>query len=158
MNKKTLLSLIILDLIIMLIAASIFLFRFMSLSAVSALTKDIAATIENKAAPDAVTETAPAVNSSAETPKETPRLRNIKFTFRNSKAKKVEIIGDFNQWIPQSMEKGADNVWSVSLAIPPGEYAYNFVVDGLPKRDPNNSKVSNVGRGFPNSFLKLEPR
>ena len=72
--------------------------------------------------------------------------------------KKVEIIGDFTDWIPKKMlKKQTKQVVEVTLALAPGDYAYNFVINGKPKRDPNNAKICNAGRGFPNSFLKVKP-
>jgi hypothetical protein len=157
MNRKTLVSLIILDLVIMLIAVSIFLFRYVSLVSVSSITKALSSSPAAEPKNTLLTPDKKTAETNAENSKDVPKLRNIKFTFRNSKSTKVEIVGDFNNWEPGSMEKGPDNVWSITLSIAPGEYAYNFVVDGLVKRDPNNPKVCNVGRGFPNSFLKLDP-
>ena len=84
--------------------------------------------------------------------------RNIGFTFRHSKAKNVAIIGDFNDWTPEPMKKGGDFKWTFTQAIEPGEYSYNFVVDGRPVRDPNNQKISDTGRGFASSHLTVKPR
>ncbi|HLD29452.1 MAG TPA: glycogen-binding domain-containing protein, partial [bacterium] len=83
--------------------------------------------------------------------------RNIGFSFRHSKAKKVQIIGDFNNWVPQPLKKGKNYIWKITLRLAPGEYAYNFVVDGKPIRDPYNQKICNAGRGFTNSYLKVNP-
>ena len=83
--------------------------------------------------------------------------RNIRFTYRNSKVKKVQIIGDFNEWIPQELERGENFTWKIDLSLEPGDYAYNYMVDGRPVRDPNNQKVTDAGRGFPNSFITIKP-
>ncbi|MDI6757076.1 MAG: hypothetical protein QME32_03530 [Endomicrobiia bacterium] len=93
---------------------------------------------------------ADAVSSSQE-------LRNILFAFKSSSAKKVSIVGDFNDWIPQNMEKDAKGMWTISLKIPTGEYAYNFIIDGRPARDFNNPKTKDTGRGFVSSFLEVRP-
>jgi len=66
------------------------------------------------------------------------------------------VIGDFTEWIPIKMARGASHTWKLNVTLAPGDYAYNFVIDGKPKRDPNNPKVCNAGRGFPNSFLKVK--
>jgi len=82
--------------------------------------------------------------------------RRIGFTFFNSKCKKVEVIGDFNNWAPAPMQKINAKQWALTVPLEPGEYAYNFVVDGRPIRDPNNPKVCDIGRGFKNSLLKVK--
>lgn len=90
-------------------------------------------------------------------PKQAEEKRNIAFNYRGSQAKKVEIIGDFNGWIPQPLIKNSEHKWTINLQIPPGDYAYNLVVDGKPVRDPNNARKCNVGRGFVNSYLRVRP-
>jgi 1,4-alpha-glucan branching enzyme len=83
-------------------------------------------------------------------------MRRIGFTYFNSKCKKVELIGDFNKWVPEPMEQINEKQWAIAVAIAPGDYGYNFIVDGRPIKDPNNPKVCDVGRGFPNSLLKVK--
>ena len=83
-------------------------------------------------------------------------LRRIGFTYFNSKCKKVELIGDFNNWIPAPMEQINEKQWALAATIAPGEYGYNFIVDGRPILDPNNPKTCDVGRGFKNSRLKVK--
>ena len=83
-------------------------------------------------------------------------VRRIGFTYFNSKCRKVDVIGDFNGWIPAPMEKINAKQWAIAAPIAPGEYAYNFVVDGRPIIDPNNPKTCNVGRGFTNSLLRVK--
>lgn len=83
--------------------------------------------------------------------------RNIGFTFRHSKAKRVQIIGNFNEWVPQPLSKKENHTWSIAIRLVPGEYAYNFVIDGHPIKDPNNPKICDTGRGFSNSYLKVKP-
>lgn len=207
MNQKNLISIIILDVIVMLMAIGLIVFRYSSLTGTA--VKQGPTAIESEAPPDAEAPQKSAVPASEGTSSPLPsgsdsvsadasaaadeilgapptesdvldsgdqlvskassrktavkttmtgEARHIGFAYRNSKVKKVEIIGDFNDWNPASMKKGANHTWSVTVDIVPGEYAYNFVVDGKPVRDPNNPKICNVGRGFPNSFLKVKPR
>ncbi|PKN02039.1 MAG: hypothetical protein CVU77_01070 [Elusimicrobia bacterium HGW-Elusimicrobia-1] len=84
-------------------------------------------------------------------------LRNILFAVKSSAAKKVSIVGDFNDWTPQGMTKDASGMWTVALKIVPGDYAYNFIVDGRPVRDFNNPKTKDTGRGFVSSSLEVKP-
>lgn len=87
----------------------------------------------------------------------TPPVRNIKFVFFSSKAKKVSVIGDFNDWLPQSLIKVAPNKWEITLKITPGKnYLYNFLVDGKVVLDPNNKKPPQISpQGFKSSVLSL---
>lgn len=162
MNQKNLLSIIILDIIVMALALGLIIFRYSSLTETSPLPlRPVPAGVPAASVPPV---TAPAntvpssleadVTENLEPANELPR--NIGFQFRHSKARKVEVVGDFNGWVPKPMVKGKDYRWTVTLAIPAGEYAYNFVVDGKPIRDPNNPKICDVGRGFPNSLLKVK--
>ncbi len=173
MTRKNLISLMVLDLIVMALAIALMAYRYQAFSSlpISSLkqnTKQLSD--EPEAAPQAMPQAAqadiekPAEKPDIETAREektataaTAEKRNISFTYKNSKVKKVEIIGDFTDWIPKKMLKGAAGLWRINLALAPGDYAYNFVINGKPKRDPNNAKICNAGRGFPNSFLKVKP-
>lgn len=85
------------------------------------------------------------------------KLRKPKFVYFSSKAKKVELIGDFNEWIPQPMKKVAPNKWELVIEIPEGKYLYNFVVDGNRILDPNNKKPPELSPlGFKSSVLELK--
>ncbi len=60
------------------------------------------------------------------------------FYYKNSAAKKVNLIGDFNNWNPYSlpMKKDKSGYWEIEVDIPPGLYAYQFIVDGKYIKDP----------------------
>lgn len=162
MNRNNLISLIVLDVIVMMLAIGLMFYRYQSLAGIPVSTVAAQQGIKN---PEPATVKTEAVKS--EPPKETRQkvsdqparpseARNISFTYKNSIAKKVEVIGDFTEWIPIKMSKGASHTWKLNVTLAPGDYAYNFVIDSKPKRDPNNPKVCNAGRGFPNSFLKVK--
>jgi len=169
MTRKNLISLIVLDVIVMIMAVGLMAYRYqafsgLSLSTLSKTAANDAAKAASEPAPAPVQPTAGSASAVPETAAvEKPaantdvEARNISFTYKNSKAKRVEIIGDFTNWIPMKMTRGAANTWKINVTIAPGDYAYNYVVNGKPRRDPNNPKVCNAGRGFPNSFLKVKP-
>lgn len=176
MNRNNLISLIILDVIVMLLASGLLFYRYKTLTGmpvinISQMEKAPESNIESmkKTLPDLeqtkpVTETKPEKEQQSVLPvlkasekTVTSSKRNIRFTYKNSRVKKVQIMGDFNTWIPQFMVKSGSNTWSITIPIEQGDYAYNFVVDGKPVRDPNNTKTCNAGRGFTNSLLKVKP-
>ncbi|HBU69279.1 MAG TPA: hypothetical protein DEE98_02725 [Elusimicrobia bacterium] len=161
MNRQNLISLILLDAILLFIALGMFGYRYYSVTKASAPAAAVPQPSKTAAIPSPQARAQEADRIKPQTEKPAANgfkiTRNIGFTYRSSKARKVEVIGDFNDWIPRKMTKGKDYKWAVTLALEPGEYAYNFVVDGRPIRDPNNSKVCDAGRGFPNSYLKVSP-
>jgi Tfp pilus assembly major pilin PilA len=176
MSKNNLISLIVLDVIVMILAIALMAYRYQGITSqsVSATVQQQKAKTETsqkpaqnepvKPEPTAATEPAADMQRiAAETQqavqkpvKGSTESRNISFVYKNSKVKKVEVIADFTDWIPVKMAKGANSTWKLNMALAPGEYAYNFVIDGKPKRDPNNPKICNAGRGFPNSYLKVK--
>jgi hypothetical protein len=168
MNHKNILSVILLDLVVMVLALGLIISRYSSLMNMALMPVHAEAAGSNSSvsepqrgagtaapAPPPQQEFDSAI-SSTDQPADAPR--NIGFSYRSSKARKIDVIGDFNGWIPNPMARGNDFKWSVSILIAPGEYAYNFVVDGKPIRDPYNMKSCDVGRGFPNSLLKVKSR
>jgi len=88
----------------------------------------------------------------SEKPSATGR-RNILFKLGRPTARKVEIIGDFNEWMRQPMKK-AGKVWQISIPLAPGSYEYAFVVDDKRVRDPNNKKTASGGKA---SILTVKP-
>lgn len=78
--------------------------------------------------------------------------RRILFTYRNSTAKTVYLIGEFNNWFRKPMTK-SDKAWTATAEIAPGTYKYKFVVDDKRVRDPNNKNVSSDG----NSVITVKP-
>lgn len=84
--------------------------------------------------------------------------RKILFKYRDSFPKRVSIIGDFNQWSPQLMVKDESHNWTVMVSLSPGQYAYNFIVDGKVIRDPANKKTKQAGQKIPSSLLIVKPK
>lgn len=78
------------------------------------------------------------------------------FYYRNERAKSVYIVGDFNNWNSYShpMQKNLAGLWEVEIDIPPGRYAYRFIIDGNYKNDPLG-RVAAYDR-FNNEFTLLE--
>jgi hypothetical protein len=73
-----------------------------------------------------------------------PALREVVVEFRDAAAEDVRIAGDFNGWVPdrgvesRRLQEGDTTVWRKVLRVPPGTYAYRYVVDGEWRTDPAN--------------------
>ena len=67
-----------------------------------------------------------------------PTLKPVEFRFKAPKAKRLELVGDFNAWKPGllKMHRGTTGVWTFELPVRPGRHKYLFLVDGEPQVDP----------------------
>lgn len=75
------------------------------------------------------------------------------FVFFSPKAASVQLVGDFNQWTPQELRKKGSGRWEVSVMLSPGDFSYNFIVDGKITRDRNQPRTDAKGR----SLLTVAP-
>jgi 1,4-alpha-glucan branching enzyme len=82
----------------------------------------------------------------------------VVFTYLDGQAQKVCVTGSFNQWSSQShCMKKDKNTWTLELSLPPGRYAYLFLVDDrISKLDPGASLTEESGFGTKNSVLVVE--
>ena len=82
----------------------------------------------------------------------------VVFTYMDAQAKKVCIVGGFNQWSSQSHCMIKDkNAWTLSLSLPPGRYPYLFLIDDrVSKLDPGTPLTEESGFGTKNSVLLAE--
>jgi hypothetical protein len=74
-------------------------------------------------------------------------------------AHSVSVIGSFNGWTPDnsSLREVSDGVWEISLHLPPGKYAYRFVVNnGRQVLDPHCPVQEADGYGGHNSVLYIK--
>jgi len=76
------------------------------------------------------------------------------FTYKDRKAEKVLISGNFSFWKMAKMERGKDGVWFYFLSNGDfsGKVEYKFNVDGLWTEDPSNAFKDDDRRG---SYLSL---
>ncbi len=82
--------------------------------------------------------------------------RPIVFEFDAPGARRVQVLGDFNQWTRDGMElqRGADGLWRTTSLLPPGRYVYAFLVDGKRfARDPSRDPVEDRDFGVTGSEL-----
>jgi hypothetical protein len=57
----------------------------------------------------------------------------VRFVFVDPSAKRVELVGDFNEWAKgttQLTHSGAPGVWAVSVPLSPGRHEYAFIING----------------------------
>ena len=71
-------------------------------------------------------------------------------------AQRVQLAGDFNEWVANGSEmEPVGDVWVKVLKLPPGRYRYRFVVDGQWQSDPLNSLAEPSPFGGNDSLLVL---
>ena len=87
-------------------------------------------------------------------------LAAVTFTLNMPDASNVEVIGSFNQWMPNGFRMHWDEnrgLWVLSVPLERGRYEYAFLVDGktiLP--DPKAVMQQDDGFGNKNSILIIE--
>jgi len=77
--------------------------------------------------------------------------------FGKGSEKSVSIAGSFNGWNTGAnpMSKTGENLWELSLGLPPGSHTYKLVVDGQWRLDPANQQRAGDGTGNENSLLQV---
>ncbi|GAC1419749.1 MAG: hypothetical protein NVSMB53_18650 [Gemmatimonadaceae bacterium] len=66
-------------------------------------------------------------------PLKTDTVQLVRFVFVDSRAKRIELVGDFNEWTKGATKlalSGAPGVWAVSVPLTPGRHEYAFIVNG----------------------------
>ncbi len=68
-----------------------------------------------------------------------PKTKKVQFKLLAPEAKRVFLVGDFNNWDVDNlpMKKTNKGTWEASFALPPGRHEYRFWVDGVWYDDPN---------------------
>jgi hypothetical protein len=80
----------------------------------------------------------------------------VHFRFTAPSAARVSLAGDFNGWNPDAHPLRRSNdadTWELDVQLPPGRYAYAFVVDGKLARDPGAPQAAEDDFGTPHSIL-----
>lgn len=88
---------------------------------------------------------------------EVAQLIKTKFTIAAGAAKSVYVTGSFNDWaIDETCRlKEAEGRWETELELKPGIYKYQFIVDGIWKEDPQNSRKERNSFGDVNSLIEV---
>lgn len=65
-------------------------------------------------------------------------IKPVIFRCLDSQAKSVTVMGDFNDWHPEShpMNQQFDGTWRVEIPMNHGHHHYLFCIDGKPTLDP----------------------
>jgi 1,4-alpha-glucan branching enzyme len=68
------------------------------------------------------------------------KKRRVIFAVEAPKAKKVCLVGDFNDWDGgrHPMKRSQSGKWEKIAVLAPGRYEYRFLVDGEWWNDPEN--------------------
>jgi hypothetical protein len=68
-------------------------------------------------------------------------------------ATRVELVADWTHWQPVPMERGQDGQWVLRVALPPGVYRFNLIVDGERWIVPEGVTAVDDGYGGKNCLL-----
>lgn len=82
----------------------------------------------------------------------------VRFVLVAPGAHQVSVAGTFNRWDPAAtplVRSGAGDLWVATLALPPGQHQYAFVVDGARWVPDPTAPAVDDGFGRRNSVLTL---
>jgi chromosome partitioning protein len=88
---------------------------------------------------------------------ETSNLKEVVFRFDHAKYKRVQIAGEFNNWVPDKDVETEilDGSLQKRLRVTPGGYEYRLIIDGVWQQDPANPEVAPNELGEYNSLLHV---
>ena len=83
----------------------------------------------------------------------------VVFAIEAPDARRVQLLGDFNDWTLDGNEMtAAGPIWTSVVKLDPGRYRYRYVIDGRWQSDPLNAEVEPAPYGGVNSVFVLEDR
>ncbi|MCZ8344702.1 MAG: carbohydrate-binding module 48 [Leptospira sp.] len=79
----------------------------------------------------------------SDSPNEERDLRTVRFQIYLPEAEVVRVVGSFNDWNPENdfLKKDRKGIFSLDKKLLPGEYHYQFIVDGEYMLDTYNPNV-----------------
>ena len=85
------------------------------------------------------------------------KTKKIQFSLEAVEAKKVSLVGEFNNWNPDAdpMQRDENETWTKAKMLPPGNIEYKFWVDGEWMQDPENLRVCPNCFGTHNNIAKV---
>jgi 1,4-alpha-glucan branching enzyme len=83
--------------------------------------------------------------------------KKIQFIIEAVDAKKVSLVGEFNNWNPEAdpMQRDGNGTWKKTKMLPAGNTEYKFWVDGQWVQDPQNLRVCMNCFGTLNNIVKV---
>lgn len=89
---------------------------------------------------------------------ETQDLLATTFNINVPDAQSVYVTGSFNDWsLDESCRMTNDNgAWKINLALKPGIYKYQFIIDGKWQEDPSNAMKERNSFGDINSLIEIK--
>jgi 1,4-alpha-glucan branching enzyme len=83
--------------------------------------------------------------------------KKIQFSFKTAEAKKVSLVGEFNDWDTDAdpMQRDVNGIWTKTKMLPLGSMEYKFVVDGQWTIDPENLRTCHNCFGTQNNIVKV---
>jgi Glycogen recognition site of AMP-activated protein kinase len=103
--------------------------------------------------------TASPIRKSARQPSRPSRseLKITEFHLRVPFAESVKLAAEFTDWekFPLDLIKSEDGVWHTNVPLPPGQYAYRFIVDGQWYDDPHPVQLVPNPFGTINAVVKV---
>jgi hypothetical protein len=81
----------------------------------------------------------------------------ISFRIDAPDAARVTVAGDFNGWQPEAltMTRAPDGAWLARASLPPGRYAYMYIVDGQWTTPPDAARTQDDGFGSQNAIIDI---
>ncbi len=81
--------------------------------------------------------------------------KDVEFRLERPDAQTASLAGEFNDWKGQPMTKGTDGVWTITVPLSAGTYAYKFLVNGSEWLfDPQNQQRKQ-NNGIDNSAIEV---
>ena len=82
---------------------------------------------------------------------------HVNFFCDAPEAGSVRLVGDFNGWdmAASPMQRMPDGRWMASLEVPHGHHHYVFLVDGIPRLDPNANGTMRIDSNEPVSVIAV---
>ncbi|MEW5895525.1 MAG: AAA family ATPase [Candidatus Omnitrophota bacterium] len=84
-------------------------------------------------------------------------VKPTKFVLKAPEAQSVYVTGSFNDWSLDEKYRMSlkDGSWTVEVPLNPGNYRYQFIVDGRWQEDPDNSNQERNSFGDINSLIEV---
>lgn len=86
-----------------------------------------------------------------------PLPREVVLSFQDLGCRRLQIAGDFNNWIPDGgvETRQIAGQWQKVLRVPEGAYEYRVIIDGIWQQDPTNPYEVPNSLGGNNSLLRV---